>query len=76
MQGDKAILPLSINTDSSVNFINNIGAIPQLSYSNLEWKSNLNLIKGKNRNIMSRYSASKEDIENISKEFLLRIERI
>ena len=45
MQGDKAILPLSINTDSSVNFINNIGAIPQLSYSNLEWKSNLNLIK-------------------------------
>lgn len=45
MQGDKAILPLSINKDSSLNFINNIGAIPQLSYSNLEWKSNLNLIK-------------------------------
>ena len=39
-------------------------------------RKNVNLIKGKNRNITSRYSASKEDIENISKEFLLRIERI
>ena len=39
-------------------------------------RKNVNLIKGKNRNIMSRYSASKEDIEHISKEFLLRIERI
>lgn len=45
MQGDSAVLPISVNKDSSINIIKNFATIPQLAYSGMEWKKNLRIIQ-------------------------------
>lgn len=51
---DVSILPVSMNADNSVNVITDMNAIPQLAYSNFEWKKNLNIIQDYNTLLVNR----------------------
>lgn len=48
LQGDAAILPVSLNTDNSVNIISDMNSVTQLAYSNFEWKKNFGIIQDYN----------------------------
>lgn len=48
LQGDAAILPVSLNTDNSVNIISDMNSVTQLAYSNFEWKKNFGIVQDYN----------------------------
>lgn len=44
LEGEMSVLPISINSDLSINYIHNVSEVSQLAYSNYKWKDNIRLI--------------------------------
>lgn len=57
LQGDYAVLPISLNKDKSIDLILDANKIPQLAYSNYSWQKNITLIEDYNALISLRESS-------------------
>lgn len=76
LQGEVSILPVSINNDLSVNFINNVAELSQLAYSNYKWQKNIGIVNDYNalvavreasRNILNARPSSVQNAEKMEK---------
>lgn len=76
LQGEVSILPVSINKDLSINFINNVAELSQLAYSNYKWQKNIGLVNDYNalvavreasRNILNARPSAVQTAEKMEK---------
>lgn len=74
LQGEVSILPVSMNKDLSINFINNVAEISQLAYSNYKWQKNIGIVNDYNalvavreasRNILNARPSSVQNTEKM-----------
>lgn len=76
LQGDVSILPISINNDLSLNFINNVADLSQLAYSNYKWQKNIGMVndyqalvavRESSRNILNARPSSVRNTEEMER---------